>query len=149
MTPKIKINGEFGSIDKEFGKQTEEMLYRDYPIEVPVYDDGRYDCPICSYHHTFDTHSGVRQHISSNHTLKVFRECGFEDCDEVFKVSSNHNKKEYCSISCASKATAKKHERVECTCDLEGCDETFERLPKRVNENNYCCTTHHKESLKK
>jgi hypothetical protein len=82
---------------------TTEYEYGGSVYQIPQYDDGRYDCPLCSNRRTFDEIEHVGLHFAKGHDMHCKAETTCPTCGTQFTYESN-DPRTYCSISCASQA---------------------------------------------
>lgn len=83
-----------------------EYEYGDTTYEVPQYDDGRFDCPLCPRKHIYEELSHLGLHLSKGHNLQHKTTTDCPECGEEFTYENN-NSRTYCSSSCATTATNK------------------------------------------
>lgn len=127
--------------------RTEIVEYKVYEIEVPVFKDGRYDCPFCGKTRVIDTQNGLSQHFSNTHDIGFpLRECENDQCDETFRPGISEPEQTYCSQDCANEALGRgRKNRTQKKCAHPECDEELDLMPSRVKERNYCSIQHANE----
>jgi hypothetical protein len=83
---------------------TVEYEYGGTAYQIPQYDDGRYDCPLCSNHCIFDELKHLGLHFAKGHNMHNKQTVSCPECGDEFTFENN-NERTYCSKKCAATAT--------------------------------------------
>jgi len=80
-----------------------EYEYGDQTLEVRVYDDGRFDCPKCSWRTVWESLDNLSVHLSTAHDIDPHKTDECPVCGDEFQYRG-HKEQTYCSHSCATTA---------------------------------------------